>query len=180
LNCFTIQHDAMEITVTCHPWSLKITILGTKQVSRKMGAYHPGPIDQLLNEQKVVVVEDTVSSKVDSTIAVKVDKERLENELIDLTRALYFHHFKEKWLDSINVYPNFLLELESEHAREENQPIENMDKLTNVLFENEVFYGENPDVFKYQVADGQATCHKLIRLYFYNGNRVTVMVGKNG
>jgi hypothetical protein len=25
--------------VTCHPWSLKITILGTKQVSRKMGAY---------------------------------------------------------------------------------------------------------------------------------------------
>ena len=39
LNCFTIQHDAMEITVTCHPWSLKITILGTKQVSKKVGAY---------------------------------------------------------------------------------------------------------------------------------------------
>jgi len=29
----------MEITVTCRPWSLKITILGTKRVSRKMGAY---------------------------------------------------------------------------------------------------------------------------------------------
>jgi hypothetical protein len=29
----------MEITVTCHPWSLKITILGTKRVSRKVGAY---------------------------------------------------------------------------------------------------------------------------------------------
>jgi len=40
LSCFTIQHDAMEITVTCHSWSLKITILGTKQVSRKMGTYH--------------------------------------------------------------------------------------------------------------------------------------------
>ena len=39
LNCFTIQHDDMEITVTCRPWSLKITILGTKRVSRKMGAY---------------------------------------------------------------------------------------------------------------------------------------------
>ena len=25
--------------MTCHPWSLKITILGTKRVSRKMGAY---------------------------------------------------------------------------------------------------------------------------------------------
>jgi hypothetical protein len=25
--------------VTCHPWSLKITILGTKRVSKKMGAY---------------------------------------------------------------------------------------------------------------------------------------------
>jgi len=40
LNCFTAQNDAMEITVICHPWSLKITILGTKRVSRKMGAYH--------------------------------------------------------------------------------------------------------------------------------------------
>jgi hypothetical protein len=30
----------MEITVTCHPWSLKITILGSKRVSKKMGAYH--------------------------------------------------------------------------------------------------------------------------------------------
>jgi len=30
----------MEITVICHPWSLKITILGTKRVFRKMGAYH--------------------------------------------------------------------------------------------------------------------------------------------
>ena len=34
------MNDAMEITVTCHPWSLKITILGTKWLSRKMGAYH--------------------------------------------------------------------------------------------------------------------------------------------
>jgi predicted metal-binding protein len=30
LNCFTIQYHAMEITVTCDPWCLKITILGTK------------------------------------------------------------------------------------------------------------------------------------------------------
>jgi len=27
LSCFTIPHDAMEITMTCHPWSLKRTIL---------------------------------------------------------------------------------------------------------------------------------------------------------
>ena len=39
---FTNQRDAMEITLTCHPWSLKKTILGTKQVSRKMGAYQKG------------------------------------------------------------------------------------------------------------------------------------------
>jgi transposase InsO family protein len=36
----TRRHGNNEITVTCHPWSLKITILGTKQVSREMGAYH--------------------------------------------------------------------------------------------------------------------------------------------
>ncbi|MCP5003260.1 MAG: hypothetical protein GY941_04810 [Planctomycetes bacterium] len=137
-------------------------------------------IDQFLNVQKPVVVEDTHTSKVDSTIAVKVDKERLENELTDLSRALYFHHFKEKWLGSINVYPNFLLELDPEYAREINQPIENMDKLSNILYENEEFHGENPDVFKYQIVDGRESCHKYMRLYFYNGNRVTVIVGKNG
>jgi len=141
---------------------------------------NPKLMTQFLNEQKPVVAEDTVTSEIDNTIAVKVDKERLENELIDLTRALYFHHFKEKWLGSINVYPNFLLELETEYAREINEPIENMDKLSGELFENKEFYGENPDVFKYQIVDGQKRCHKYIRLYFYNGNRVTVIVGKNG
>ena len=137
-------------------------------------------IDQFLNDKESVIVEDTITSKVDNTIAIKVDKERLENELTDLARALYFYHFKEKWLDAVNVYPNFLLEINPEYARETNQPIENMDKLSNILFENEAFLGENPDVFKYQIVDGRETCHKYMRLYFYNGNRVTVIVGKNG
>lgn len=137
-------------------------------------------IDQFLSEQKSVVVEDTETSKVDRTIAVKVDKERLENELVDLSRALYFHHFSNKWLGSIHVYPNFMLELQPENAREINEPIENMDKLSNLMFENVSFHGENPDVFKYQIVDGGDICHKFIRLYFYNGNRVTVIIGKSG
>jgi len=33
LSCFPIQHDTIEITVTCHPRSLKITNLVTSQVS---------------------------------------------------------------------------------------------------------------------------------------------------
>jgi hypothetical protein len=140
---------------------------------------NPVLINQFLDEKKTVVVEDIDTLKVDRTIAMKVDKERLENELIDLTRALYFHHFKQKWLGKVNVYPSFLLELDPEIARELNQPIENMDYLSNLLFENKEFHGENPDVFKYQIVDGQESCHKYMRLYFYNGNRVTVIIGKN-
>ena len=39
----------MEITVTCNPWSLKITILGTKHVSRKIGAYQRKQMMKLIN-----------------------------------------------------------------------------------------------------------------------------------
>ena len=141
---------------------------------------NPALINQFLKDHKPVVVEDTVTSEVNNTIAVKIDTERLENELKDHTKALYFHHFKEKWLGKMHVYLNFMLELNMEYAREINELIENMDKLSNLLFENEPYHGENPDVFKYQIVDGKEICHKFMRLYFYNGNRVTVFVGKNG
>ena len=149
------------------------------KVLRAIGR-NPALIEQFLTEHQSVLVEDADTLKVSSTIAVKVDKDRLENELIDLSRALYFHHFQEKWLGSIHVYPNFMLELEAETAREINEPIENMDKLSNQLFDGVDFHGENPDVFKYQIIDGGDACHKFMRLHFYNGNRVTVFVGKNG
>lgn len=140
---------------------------------------NPALINQFLKNHKNVVVEDTHTSETNNTIAVKIDTERLENELKDLSKALYFHHFKEKWLGEMHVYPNFMLELNIEYARETNEPIENMDNYSNILFENEPYYGENPDVFKYQIVDGKDICHKFMRLYFYNGNRVTVFVGKN-
>ena len=40
----------MEITMTFHPWGLKITILGAKQVSRKMGAYQLKKVKELCKE----------------------------------------------------------------------------------------------------------------------------------
>ena len=68
LNCFTVQHDAVEITVTRHPWSLKITILGTKWLSRKVGAYQCkfvvlGLIDEKVRMLRNVTIEEVYKWK---------------------------------------------------------------------------------------------------------------------
>ena len=140
---------------------------------------NPNLINQFLTHYKKVIIEDTEKSTPKASIAIKIDKARLEGELEQLSRALYYGHYKEKWLGKIQVYPNFLLSMDQDNAREINVPIENMDSLSDKIFSTIEFHGKNPDVFKYQITSGGDICHKYLRLYFYNGNRVTVFIGKN-
>lgn len=172
-----------EYLLFCLVMSIPSNEVGENQfLSKVMRAIerNPGLINQFLIDHQPVVIEDTETSKVENTIAIKIDDDRLNEELDHLSRAIYFHHCGEKWNGEIDVYPNFLLSLDQENARDINDPLANMDNLSNQLFENIEFHGENPEVFKYQIIDGSKLCHKFLRLYFYNGNRVTIFVGRNG
>ena len=55
-----------------------------------------------------------------------------------------------------------------------------MDQMSEELFSKEPAYGENPEVFKYCAVDQGGGKHKFLRLYFYEGNRVTVIFKNEG
>lgn len=126
-----------------------------------------------------VKVEDTQTGTIHETLALRVDQRRLKRSLEMIGRALYFHHFNTSWKGSVAVYPNFLLAITESNARELNEPVESMAALADAFFCDEPPYGENQDVFSYQVATGQSPVEVIMLLRFYKGSKVTLLF-RNG
>jgi hypothetical protein len=140
----------------------------------------PSVIRKFTEKQIPVKVEDTQTGEIHETLALQVDRHRLENALMMIGHALYFHHFKTSWKGSVSAYPNFLLALTEPNARELNEPVERMAALAEEFFLNQPRYGENQDVFSYQVAEGQSPVETLMLLRFYEGSRVTLLFRNGG
>jgi len=139
----------------------------------------PSVIKKFTEKQIPVKVEDTQTGEIHETLALQVDRQRLENALMMIGRALYFHHFNTRWKGSVSAYPNFLLALTEPNARELNEPVETMATLAEEFFLDQPRYGENQDVFSYQVSAGQSPAETIMLLRFYEGSRVT-LIFKNG
>lgn len=135
---------------------------------------NPSLRNKFLDRQIPIRVHDTESNQFQETIAVQIDTNRFWSSMEHMARALYFHHFKKKWLGPVSVYPDFLLAIHPEYALETNEPIKKMAEAANVLFSDIDYFGKNPDVFKYQIIDGTKGVHKIMRLHFYGGSRVTI------
>ena len=108
------------------------------------------------------------------TIGFQVDDLRFDKAIEQLSRALYFHHFNKKSNGKLKIYPNFLLSMEDNY-KETNKKIAEMDIMSEELFSKESPYGSNPEVFKYCAVDKGIGQPKFLRLYFYGGNRVTII-----
>lgn len=135
----------------------------------------PSVIKMFTQKQLPVKVEDTLTGEIHETLAFQVDRRRLEYALGMIGRALYFHHFSTSWIGSVSAYPNFLLALTESNSHELNEPVEKMAALAEEFFLNEPRYGENHDVFCYQVAGGQPPVETIMLLRFYEGSRVTLL-----
>jgi hypothetical protein len=133
----------------------------------------------LLSNKKPVLAREQDTGQAMSTVALGVDMTRFNSAMDHFGRALYFHHYKHKWFDRISVYPDFLLFMDTDKDPHKNAQVYMMAEMANHLFKCAASYGENPDIFRYQVADGNEEAEKLMRLYFYDGARVTLIFWKS-
>jgi hypothetical protein len=141
----------------------------------------PGLINKIMANPHPVVAVDKETGQAHHTVAVNIDDARLDSALDHIARALYFHHFKAQWLGNVRTQPDFLLSsLDPVNGQERNKLGEYMVAAADQLFADKEFHGANPDVFKYQVLEGNENVHMLMRLHFYNGCRVSVFFGANG
>lgn len=142
---------------------------------------NPGVAKLIMESQQPVVAVDEVSGETHNTVAVKIDDDRLDSSLEHISRGIYFNHFGEKWLGEIRTQPDFLLASLDPIAGEQiNKQGEELAKAADFIFSKAEYFGENPEVFKYQVADGGEAAHKLMRFHFYEGCKVTAFFGING
>ena len=132
---------------------------------------NPSLIKKLMASQHPVIAVGNQTGKAHNTFAITVDDARIDTLLDQLSRALYFHHFEEKWLGDVKTYPEFLV---ASLDPESHDAIARWSVLADHLFTKCEYHGANPDVFKYQVLEGGEIAHKLMRLHFYSGCRVSV------
>jgi len=136
----------------------------------------PALLNSIANTQVAVEVEDSTTGKRQQTLAVQVDAGRLNSVFQMMARALYFHHFGTPWTEDVKVYPLFILAVTEPNAAELNAPIEHMAAYTEELMAGKPIHGENPQVFSYQIAENVKPLRAVMRLRFYEGSYVTVLL----
>lgn len=143
-------------------------------------ARNPSLFAQFAKTQVPVFVEDTATGQVQQSVAMQVDHWRLKGSLEMIGRALYFHHFRQPWSGEVSAHPHFVLALTAPDARELNRPLEQMAAAVEELVQSEPIYGDNPEVFAYQIAKGQPPTSTVMYLRFYEGSRVTLLFRDGG
>lgn len=137
----------------------------------------PKLIQQFLSSHQPITVEDVDTGVRQRTIAMEVDMNRFYSAMKMLSRALYFHHYGEKWLGPITAHADFLMALGSDDDVGTNELAQTMALAADEFFKDKEVHGMNKDVFNYQVFNGNEKCCQMFRLHFYDESRVLVCFG---
>ncbi len=115
---------------------------------------------------------DPASGQMVNSVAHYIEPTRLDTIVDRLGRAMFFHHFKEKWKSHIKYQAEFLFAT-SNQLEKANLRILEISKQTDVCFSSADHYGDNPEVFKYQAIESNTL--KLMRLHFYESCRLLLI-----
>lgn len=118
--------------------------------------------DALLANSKIVHVQDNQTKETFQTLALNIERDRIESSLELCARALYFNEFKEKFVGEILVIPLFLSDLDPKF----NESVESLYNNTKVLFSGITPKGDNPTIFTYKFNNVDKVCLKMT---FYEG-----------
>lgn len=133
-------------------------------------------VDMLFGESRSILVEDISTGNLEKTFAFKVDGAKLNNVLEHIARAIYFHHFGNRWNGLINIFPEFLVAMNLPDASKRNERFEILRSSANEIFSSTERHGANQEVFFYQLIEGPSQF--LLRLSFYGATRVMVAFGE--
>ncbi len=116
--------------------------------------------------------KDPVSGNIVNSVAHELDPNRFNTMIDRLGRAIYFFHFKEKWTYSIKYQAEFFFATVNQ-SDEANSRLKEITKQADEWFSNVAYYGENPEVFKYQALETDNS--KKMRLHFYEGCKLLLI-----
>jgi hypothetical protein len=132
-------------------------------------------LEKIASTATSVSFKDSMSDRTGSmvnSVTYELDADRFNTIIDRLGRAIYFCHFKEKWLFSIKYQAEFLLATQNP-SDEANEKLKEITKQADEWFSGVAFYGENPEVFKYQALETDIS--RKMRLHFYEGCKLLLI-----
>ena len=133
---------------------------------------NPSVLKKIAETATPVRIADHISGSIVNSTAHKLDEDRFNTIVDRLSRAIYFHHFQEKWLGHVKYQAEFLFAT-LDQSDESNIPIKEISKDADEWFSGAIYYGENPAVFKYQAIENNES--RKMRLHFYEGCKLLLI-----
>lgn len=103
------------------------------------------------------------------TYALQPDPRRIQKQLEKIGYGLYFEHFKQKWAKPVLVDTPARTHLQGITANKDNLFWQKLSNLVLVHFDDAPIYGENPEVFFYQMRVLPGTQFVIARVVIFNG-----------
>jgi hypothetical protein len=181
---FTVPSCDTHNSLKSHDDEYLFYVLGGCNQINKIGRNHytskirrsikrnPSLVKRLFSTAVPVNIIDPHTMKQEESLAFTLEPARFDNIIAQLSRAIYYHHFKKKWIGDVQYQAEFLAATVC-LTDESNTRIKEMSAEADLLFKNVHYFGENPEVFKYQAIENEAL--KTLRLDFYEGCRLLLM-----
>jgi hypothetical protein len=122
----------------------------------------------LLRDATPAQVFDTASNEWVQTVKTGFDARRVYGAMDMFGRALFFHHFHLRWRGAVKALLHFA-HCNSETPLAQRRSFREASRFTDTAFKNAASYGENPDVFFYQVHVEAERPAFFMRATFYGG-----------
>ncbi len=116
---------------------------------------------------------DPASGHMVNSVAHYIEPTRFNTIVDRLGRAIFLHHFKEKWESHILRYQAEFLFATANQLDKANLHLLEISKQADGWFSSAGYYGDNPEVFKYQAIESKTL--KLMRLHFYETCRLLLI-----
>lgn len=160
--------------------NLSANSVARQQVSTKLRrarARRPALGQAILNDTKDIIVVDSLSGGKHDAVEVPLNYARFQRVLDLVALGLYRHHFRKRWPGSIRVHPDFIGSSDVGQVVDTDTHRIVLFDAAEKLFASEAKYGENPDVFWYQIHKPTDHYRCLMRLVFYGGCTATAFFG---
>ncbi len=132
--------------------------------------------ENFAKENKRVTLEEPNGTLI-STVGIKVDRDRFDRVIDHIAHGIFFYHFKERFVGEAEVFSESFINLDSINALNYNVYDQNLGQNISDLFGEFEYFGDNPEIFQYQLVKALDTV--LIRLIFYSDFKVTACLRKS-
>lgn len=103
------------------------------------------------------------------------DIDRFSEEVIKISRGIYYHHVKKQWLDTTSVICPSLIDIREKVGNINNIIIQKTSSMIQEFLANEPVLGENPDIFYYQYRVDDDSHYYCLRMVFFGGIEVSTI-----